>query len=106
MNKTYAQKAVEAVRDIPHDGKTACLWEFPEEDFAAHQAMPDTPQLESYGDYLAVLAALQADMERRGVQVIRARFSVTTMLSELKRHNWPNDLPHRARVTTEQGVRL
>ena len=69
MNKSYAQKAIEAVRGIPHDAKQAakvCLWEFPESDLAAYQAMPDTPRLKSYGDYLAVLAAMQADLEGKG----------------------------------------
>ena len=106
MNKSYAQKAIEAVRDIPHDAELACLWEFPEGDFAAHQTMPDTPRLKSYGDYLAVLAAIQADVERRGIRVVRVKIPVATMLAELEKHNWPNDLPHRARVTTQLGANL
>ena len=71
MNKSYAQKAIEAVRDIPCDAGQAakvCLWEYPPEDFEAHQAMPDTPRLKSYDDYLAVLAAMQADLEGRGAR--------------------------------------
>ena len=63
--KSYAQKAVEAVRGIPHDAGRVFLWEFPESDFAAYLAMPDTPRLESHGQYLAVIAAMQADLERR-----------------------------------------
>ena len=101
----YTQKAINAIRDIPPDARRVYLWEFPESDFAAYQAMPDTPQLKSYGDYLAVLAAMQADLERRDSRVIRVRFPVATMLAELERHGWPNDVPHRTRVTGEQGAK-
>ena len=68
MDKSYAQKAVEAVRDIPHDARRVYLWEFPPEDFEAYQAMPDTPRLKSHGHYLAVIAAMQADLEGRGTR--------------------------------------
>ena len=109
MNKSYAQKAIEAVRGIPHDAKQAakvCLWEFPPEDFEAHQAMPDTPRLKSYDDYLAVLAAMQADLEGRGARVVRVKMPVATMLAELEKHGWPNDTKHRSGVTGELGAKL
>lgn len=104
-DKSYAQKAVEAVRDIPHDARRVYLWEVPEGDFAAYQAMPDTPRLESHGHYLAAIAAMQADLEGRGTRVIRVQFSVATMLAELEKHNWPNDIKHRAGVTGELGAK-
>lgn len=100
---------IEAVRGIPHDAKQAakaCLWEFPESDFAAYQAMPDVPRLESYGQYLAVIAAMQADLERQGAHVARVQIPVATMLAELEKHNWPNDTEHRAGVTGELGATL
>ncbi len=109
MNKSYAQKVIEAVRGIPHDAKQAakaCLWEFPESDFAAYQAMPDVPRLKSYGDYLAVIAAMQADLERQGTCVVRVQIPVATMLAELEKHHWPNDTEHRAGVTGELGATL
>ena len=109
MNKSYAQKVIEAVRGIPHDAEQAakvCLWEFPESDLAAYQAMPDTPRLKSYGDYLAVLAAMQADLEGKGARVVRVKIPVATMLVELEKHNWPNDTEHRAGVTGELGATL
>lgn len=105
MTDNYAQKAIDAIRDVPHDARRVYLWEFPECDFEAYQAMPDTPQLKSCGDYLAVLAAMQSDLERRGTRVVRVHFPVTTMLAELEKHEWPNDVPHRTRVTGELGAR-
>ena len=36
-DKSYAQKAVEAVRGIPNNARWVYLWEFPESDLAAHQ---------------------------------------------------------------------
>ncbi len=103
-DKSYAQKAVEAVRDIPNDAGRVFLWEFPESDFAAYLAMPDTPRLESHGQYLAVIAAMQADLERQGICVVRVKMTVATMLAELERHGWPNDTKHRTKVTGEQGA--
>ena len=103
-DKSYAQKAVEAVRGIPHDAGRVFLWEFPESDFAAYLAMPDTPRLESHGQYLAVIAAMQADLERQGTRVVRVQMTVATMLAELEKHGWPNDTKHRTQVTGEQGA--
>jgi hypothetical protein len=104
-DKSYAQKAVEAVRGIPNNARRVYLWEFPEADLAAHQALPDTPRMKTYGDYLAAIAALQADLERRGSIVVRAKFSVATMLAELQERGWPNDVKHRAGVTGELGAK-
>lgn len=58
----------------------------------------------SYADYLALMAALQADMERRGTQVVRLRVPVSRVIEELERHNWPNDNKHRAKVIGELGA--
>jgi hypothetical protein len=61
--------------------------------------------MKTYGDYLAAIAALQADLERRGSIVVRAKFSVATMLAELQERGWPNDVKHRAGVTGELGAK-
>ena len=104
-DKSYAQKAVEAVRGIPNNARRVYLWEFPEADLAAHQALPDTPHMKTYGDYLAAIAALQADLERRGSIVVRVKFSIATMLAELQERGWLNDVKHRAGVTGELGAK-
>ena len=105
MNKSYTQKAIEAVREIPHDARRAYLWEFPPEDLEAYQAMPDVPKLKNHADYLARIAGIQADLEHRGIRVFRVRFSVATMLAELEKHGWPNDTKHRSGVTGELGAK-
>jgi hypothetical protein len=105
VNKSYTQKAIEAVRGIPHDARRAYLWEFPPEDLEAYQAMPDVPQLKDHDDYLARIAGIQADLEHRGIRVFRVRFSAATMLAELEKHGWPNDTQHRTKVTGELGAK-
>ena len=98
---SYAQKAIDTIRELPQEADGILLWEFPEEDFAAYLAMPDTPPLESHGHYLAVLAAIQADVEETGRLVRRVRVPVATVVAELTRHRWPNDTQHRAMVIGE-----
>ena len=95
---SYTKKAIDT---IPQDAARVYLWEFPEEDFAAYLAMPDTPRLESHDHYLAAIAAIQADVEQRGTRVVRLRVPVATMLAELENRNWPNDAQHRAMVIGE-----
>jgi hypothetical protein len=41
--------------------------------------MPAPPPLKSYGNYRAVLAAMQADLERRAAEVVRVRIPVNRM---------------------------
>ncbi|MHB9044301.1 MAG: hypothetical protein ACYC35_00025 [Pirellulales bacterium] len=101
---SYAQKAIDKIRDLPQDAARVYLWEFPEEDFAAYLAMPDTPRLESHGHYLAAIAAIQADVEQRGTHVARVRVPVAAVVAELAKHNWPNDTQHRATVIGELGA--
>ncbi len=83
---------------MPQDASCAYLWQFPESGFDQWRAMPDTPALESYGDYLAVIAALQADIERKGTEVRRVRMSVIAMIAELENRGFPNDVQHRTRI--------
>jgi hypothetical protein len=47
--------------------------------------MPDTPRMESHGRYLAVIPALQAEVEGKGTRVVRVCVPVATMLAELAR---------------------
>jgi hypothetical protein len=100
----YAKKAINTIRELPQGADGVLLWEVPESDFAAYLAMPDTPQV-SYGRYLALVAAIQADVERSGKVVRRVRIPVATMVSELARHGWSNDTKHRAKVIGLLGAR-
>ena len=95
---SYAKKAIDAIRDLPQQADGVFLWEVSEGDFAAYLAMPDTPRLESHGHYLALVAAIQADVERSGKRIMRVQFPVATMIAELEKHNWPNDTKHRAKI--------
>jgi hypothetical protein len=95
---SYAKKAIDKIRELPQKADGVFLWEVPEGDFAAYLAMPDTPALESHGHYLALVAAIQADVERSGKRVMRVRIPVSAMIAELEKHNWPNDTKHRAKV--------
>jgi len=94
----YAQKAVNAIRGLPDQADGVVLWEVPVADFTAWRAMPDTPTLQSHGDYLAALAAIQADVERAGKNVRRVRLPVADVIAALEKNNWPNDTKHRAKV--------
>lgn len=47
------------------------LWEFPAADFADWQALVGSPEVASHADYMALLAAVQADQERQGREVVR-----------------------------------
>ena len=100
---SYAKKAIDKVRELPQDAGVF-MWEVPPEDFDAYLAMPDTPAPESHGHYLALVAAIQADVERTGKRVMRVRIPVSTVIAELDRHNWPNDTKHRAKVIGELGA--
>ena len=66
--------------------------------------MPDTPPLKSHGDYQALLAAVQADLERRGAEVVRVRMPVSRVVEELQGHDWPNDSRHRTNVIGRLGA--
>ena len=90
----YAQKAVNAIRGLPDQADGVVLWEVPVADFTAWRAMPDTPTLQSHGDYLAALAAIQA----AGKNVRRVRLPVADVFAALEKNNWSNDTKHRAKV--------
>ena len=65
---------------------------------------PTRRALESHGRYLALVAAIQADVERSGKRVVRVRMPVSAMIAELEKHGWPNDTKHRAKVIGERGA--
>lgn len=94
----YAHKTIDTRCNRPQEANRILLWEFPEEDFAAYLAMPDTPPLESYSHYLATLAAIQAEVEKTGRLVRRLRAPVAAVVAELARHHWPNDTQHRVKI--------
>jgi hypothetical protein len=81
---SYARKAIDKIRELPRQSG-ALLWVFPECDYFVYKAMPDTPVLNSYGDYLALIAVLQANLERSGKSARRVRIPVVTMLAELEK---------------------
>jgi hypothetical protein len=74
------------------------LWEFPADDFAAWRDLVGSPQVASHAEYMAMLAAVQADQERQGRAVRRVRMTVAAMrvaLAEAGLENTPN---HRAAI--------
>jgi len=75
------------------------LWEFPAADFAGWCDLVGEPEVATHAEYLALLAAVQADQERQGRRVLRARFPVARMRAELAARAWPNTPDHRAAVT-------
>ena len=85
----YTRKAIKTIRELPQGANGVLLWEFPAEDFDAWRAMPNTPAMNSYGDYLALVAAIQADVERSGRRVVRLRASVATIPLGA-RWRWPS----------------
>jgi hypothetical protein len=57
-----------------------------------------TPEVDDYTGYLTLLAAVQADQERMGTEVVRVRLTVAEMRSELAAHGWENTPDSRAAV--------
>lgn len=65
------------------------LWQFPEEDFDAWWALVlddggDAPECKTYVEYKTLMAAIQADIERRGDAVFRVKMTVREMQTELR----------------------
>lgn len=79
------------------------LWQFPEADFAAWCELVGSPQVADYAGYLTMLAAIQADQERQGRDVVRAKFTVAEMRTELAARGLENAPDNRALVTAERG---
>ncbi len=75
------------------------LWEFPAADFDAWRELVGTPEVASHADYMALLAAVQADQERQGMEVRRVKMTVAEMRAELVARGLTNTPDNRAAVT-------
>lgn len=78
---------------------TTALWQFPAADFDAWCELVDSPEVASHADYMALLAAIQADLERQGQTVRRVTMSVAEMRAELAARGLQNTPDNRAAVT-------
>lgn len=79
------------------------LWEFPATDFDAWCQLVGTPEVASHADYMALLAAVQADLERQGREVHRVQMTVAEMRAELAARGLPNTPDNRAAITALRG---
>jgi hypothetical protein len=77
---------------------TIALWLFPESDFASWCALVGTPEVDDYIGYLTLLAALQADQERMGNEVVRVHLTVAEIRSELAVRGWESTPDNRAAI--------
>jgi len=75
-----------------------CLWVFPERDFADWCELVGSPQVASYGEYLTLLAAVQADQERQGHRAARIAMTVAAMRAGLAARGLENTPDARATV--------
>ena len=75
------------------------LWQFPEADFPAWCDLVGTPEVADYNGYLTLLAAIQADQEHAGREVVRANFTVAEMRSALIERGLENTPDSRATIT-------
>lgn len=75
------------------------LWQFPETDFADWCELVGTPQVADYAGYLTLIAAVQADQERQGREVVRAKFTVAEMRATLSAEGLENTPDNRAAIT-------
>ncbi len=75
------------------------LWLFPREDFDAWANLVGEPIVSTYGEYLNILVALQADQERQGRVVVRVDLSVDEMKKQLAARGLENTTDGRAAVT-------
>lgn len=82
---------------------TPCLWEFPVADFAAWCELTGETKLASHAEYMALLAAVQADQERQGREVRRVRMTVDEMRDKLADKKWDNTPDNRAAVIGLRG---
>lgn len=79
------------------------LWIFPEKDFADWCELVGSPQVASYSEYLTLIAAVQADQERQGREVLRVCFTVADMIAGLAESNLENTAHNRAAITAMRG---
>lgn len=74
------------------------LWHFSEDDFAAWCELVGTPQVADFAAYLTLLAAVQADQERQGREVVRVKLTVAAMQAALAAHDLENTADNRAAI--------
>lgn len=77
------------------------LWIFPASDFAEWCELVASPQVGSYAEYLTLIASVQADQERTGLEVRRVHFTVAEMRRRLAGAGLPNTPDNRARIIAE-----
>ncbi len=75
------------------------LWEFPAADFPDWLALVGESDCRSYADYLAMLAAVQADQEGKGIEVVRVKMTVAQMRAGLAERGLNNTAANRATIT-------
>jgi hypothetical protein len=78
---------------------TITLWEFPDADFADWLALVGKAEVASHADYMALLAAVQADLERQGREVVRVKMTVAEMRAGLAERGLENTPDNRAAIT-------
>lgn len=74
------------------------FWIFPESDFAEWCELVAAPQVGSYAEYMTLIAAVQADQERAGVEVRRVYFTVAEMRRRLAEAGLQNTPDSRATI--------
>ena len=74
------------------------LWEFPAADFADWCALVGSPEVTSHADYMTLLAAVQADNERQGHEVLRVKMTVAEMRAALAANGLENTPDNRAAI--------
>lgn len=74
------------------------FWVFPEADFEAWCELVGSPQVADYQGYMTLLAAIQADQEQQGQEVVRVPMTVTHMRRELEEMGLANTPDNRAAI--------
>lgn len=80
------------------------LWIFPKSDFANWCELVATPQVLSYQEYMALIAAVQADQERQGFEVRRVSMTVAEMRRRLAEAGLPNTPDSRAAIVAADST--
>ena len=78
---------------------TITLWEFTATDFDAWCELVGSPEVASHAEYMALLAAVQADLERQGHEVVRVKMTVAEMRARLADRGLENTPDNRAAIT-------
>lgn len=80
-------------------GVTVHLWAVASDDFAEwRHFVAAGDDVATHAEYATLLAAVQADIERRGLTVRRVALPVAEMRRRLQAAGWPNTPDYRAAV--------